>query len=206
MEAIVNRQEGGKVQGTLKQTLETFKRTLYSPAVMLARRTLILVCAFLFHLPLHAEPANVLVGDFTFTRPEAWKWESATKSNVLTRFIVSDVAGNASKTDVRFFLLQMNVAATTALWKSQFPEAKEADCWEEKKKVGKHDLTYVWLSGTQVYPGSKPRPNYTVFGVIIPSGKNFIHIRMVGPNSEVEAASAQFKKMIEDALQDKEGE
>ncbi|MDB6026529.1 MAG: hypothetical protein JWM68_2752 [Verrucomicrobiales bacterium] len=173
---------------------------------MLARTILFFVCAFLFHSPGYADPANVLVGDFTFTRPETWKWESSGKSNVLSRFIIPDGAGIPTGADVRFYLLQMNATVTAALWKSYFPQAKESDCSEEKKKIGNHDLTYVSLNGTQIYPGSKPKPGCAVFGAIIPSGKDFVHIRLVGPKSEVEAARPRFKKMVEDALRDKDTE
>ncbi|MDB6026528.1 MAG: hypothetical protein JWM68_2751 [Verrucomicrobiales bacterium] len=178
------------------------------PAVMRARTVLIFLWAFLFYLPAQAEPANVLVGDFTFTRPKDWIWESATgKSKALTRFIFPNNAGKPSTTDVRFYVGQKNAAVAAALWKSYFPEAKDPkEVWEEQKKIGNHDLTYVSVSGTYVPGGNKSKPNYTWFGAIVPSGKDFVHVRILGPKNEVQRASAQFKKMVEDALRDKEGD
>ncbi len=171
----------------------------------LAQTILICVWALLFCLPLHAEPANVLVGEFTFNRPADWLWESgATKSKALTRFIIPDESGKVSGTDVRFYLGQKNPAMAADVWKSYFPGLKEGDTWQEKKKIGKHDLTYISISGSYVFGGMKPKPNHTFFGVVIPSGNDFVHVRILGPKSDVQRASAQFKKMVEDAAKEAE--
>jgi hypothetical protein len=187
------------------EVLESCRPELYYPKVKLARTTWILICAFLFLFPLYADPANVLVGDLTFTRPEAWMWESASsKSKALTRFIIPDPSGKPTTTDVRFYLGQKNPEVASALWKSYFPQAKEADIREEKKKIGKHELTYVSVSGAYIFPGNKPRPGCTFFGAVIPSGNNFVHVRILGPKNEVEMARSQFEKMVEEALKEAE--
>jgi hypothetical protein len=190
------------------QSLATYKYPFYRPPVMPLWRTIItFLCALSFYLPLKAEPVNVLVGDLTFTRPEAWTWESpgsAAKSNVLTRFIIPNDSGKPT-TDVRFYIAQKNAREAAALWKSYFPQAKpKEDIREEQKTINGHELTYVSLTGTQSFPGSKPRPNCTFFGAIIPSGKDYVHIRLFGPKEEVERATTQFKKMVEDALKEAE--
>lgn len=176
-------------------------------AAMFTRKTFLFACAFFCWLGLKAEPLNVLVGELTFTRPEEWAWESPNKSNILTRFIIPTESAKAVTTDVRFYLTQMDSRAAATLWRSHFPQAKDGkDIWEETKKIGRHNLTYVSLTGTQIYPGSKPKPNCTFFGAIIPSGNDFVHVRMFGPTPDVEKARDQFKKMVENALSEKEGE
>jgi hypothetical protein len=174
---------------------------------MLARKILVFVCAFILSSSLYAEPLNVLVGDITFTRPQEWTWDSPdAKSQVLTRFIIPNDSDKPT-TDVRFYLTKIDAASASALWRSYFPQSNaDKDIREEKKKIGKHDVTYISLSGTHIYPGKKPRPNCTFFGAVIPSGHDFVHIRMFGPTSEVTAASGRFKKMVEDALREKEDE
>ncbi len=150
---------------------------------------------------------NVLVGDLTFTRPEQWQWDSpSSNSKAQTRFVVPNESGKHSTTDVRFYLGQKNPAVAAAVWKSYFPNAKPEDITEETKKIGSREVTYVSVSGIYSGPGSKPKGTQTFLGVVIPSGENFVHVRIFGPKGEVQKASALFKKMVEDALQNKESD
>ncbi len=175
---------------------------------MSARKTLLLVCALFFCAFVYADPLNVLVGDLTFNRPEDWMWESSTgKSNILARFILPHDDNTPANTDVRFYVTQMDATSAMTTWKSFFPQARDGkDIAVENKKIGTHKLTYISLTGTQVVPGGKSRPNSTFFGAIIPSGRDFVHVRLFGPSGEVQKAIAPFKKMVEGALLEKENE
>ncbi|MDB6027426.1 MAG: hypothetical protein JWM68_3649 [Verrucomicrobiales bacterium] len=172
------------------------------------RSLLICVCAFLFHLPLQAEPLNVLVGEITFSRPEEWKWElPVSKTTALVRFVIPSPPGRPALTDVRFFLGTKNPAAAAALWKSYFPETKEGgDIHEEKAQIAGYNFTYLTLHGTYVFPGSKGKRDQTLIGIVIPSGKQYVQVRLLGPTDEVKAATGRFRKMIENALREKAAE
>lgn len=151
------------------------------------------------------EPMNVLVGDLTFTRPAEWKWEApSTNSPAVTQFVVP-TERKGERTDVRFYISPRNFESASKLWKSYFPQTSDrTDVKEEKKKFRKREALFVRLRGTYVFPGARPQPGFVFYGVAIPYGKQFIHVRILGPEKIVQTAEVTFRKMVEDALKEKE--
>lgn len=128
-------------------------------------------------------------------------------TTAVARFVIPTKPGLPELADVRFFFGTKNPAGAATLWKGYFPETKEGEnIREEKTKIAKYNLTYITIHGTYVFPGSKGKPNHTLVGIVVPSGKQYIQVRLLGPAAEVEAATPRFKKMIETALQEKAAE
>jgi hypothetical protein len=166
-----------------------------------------LIAAFGFS-PLHADPANVLVGDLTFTRPDAWLWDAPVgKSKAAARFIIPDATGGASSADVRFYFGDKSATVVADVWKAFFPNLKPDDSTEEHKMVGNRQVTYLTFRGSYVFPaGSRGKPGHTFIGAIIPSGDRFVHVIIVGPQDVVTRCMVPFRKMVEDSLRNKESE
>src|SRR5688572_25989303 len=98
-----------------------------------------------------AEPANVLVGDVTFTRPKIWKWEQSTEKSKAIRFVVPAEAGKPQFTDVRFYDENKNSSHSDEAWKARFPDAAKTDnARERQKQVGKRQVSYLTLHGSYI--------------------------------------------------------
>jgi hypothetical protein len=163
------------------------------------------LCILFFILQLHAEPANLLVGNLTFTRPENWRWEEPTRtSTALTRFVLGNPRLTA-QTDIRFYIVNKNVASEKAVLLSQFPGSTAADISETSLKVGAQKLIYLRIAGTYRYHEGTPKPDYVVLGAQIPTGTTqYIYAKMMGPRAEVEGSVSAFKKMVEDAIRERD--
>jgi hypothetical protein len=160
---------------------------------------LVLLLVFLSHAT-KADPANVLVGDITFTPPKTWKWEQTEKSKAI-RFVVPAEAGKPQFTDVRFYAEDKDTSHSDDAWKARFPDAaKTDDVREKEKEVGGRKVSYLTLRGSYIGAENKIKRDYMLISATIPWGKQVIRARILGPKTEVKAASADFKKMIEEAL------
>ena len=174
----------------------------------LLRAAFLLLIAALGFTVARAEPANVLVGDLTFTRPDSWLWdEPGAKSKAAARFIIPDDAGHPTSTDIRFYLGDKSATVVAAVWKTFFPNLRLEDASEERTTIGKRDVTFLTYRGSYAFPvGSKGKPAHTFIGAVIPSGDKFVHVIIVGPHDVVARCTSPFRKMIEDAVKNKEAE
>ncbi|MDB6029603.1 MAG: hypothetical protein JWM68_5826 [Verrucomicrobiales bacterium] len=154
---------------------------------------------------LYAQPANILVWNLTFTRPENWVWEEPPKtSSALNRFTIP--SGGVVRTDVRFYIVKKDVASERAALLQQFPGSSATDIQEQEIKVGKQKIVYFKIGGTYKYKDTSARPDQLWLGAAIPSGKQFVYVRINGPRAEVDAQLPIFKKMVENAVREREGE
>ena len=173
---------------------------------MRSRITRIAVALFglLFFSSLLAEPANVLVGDLTFIRPENWTWqEPPSISSAISRFVIKDDNGKATQTDVRFYIMKKSIAAEKAALLHTFPDASERDIREEETKVGKEKITYLRVAGTYKFKDNRPKPDQLWVGAMIPSGKQFVYARIQGPRTEAQSFLPIFKQMVETAVRER---
>jgi hypothetical protein len=152
-----------------------------------------------------ANPNNVLVEGYTFIRPDSWVWEAPSEaSNYLNKF---NIPGNSEAesvvTNVGFFHVSPLQSELRTRVLSNFD--RYAQLTEITIPVDKGELTYVKVLGTALARGKSPtRPNYELFGVMLP-GKakdKSLFVRLFGPRPEVDVAISDFKKMVEKAVQD----
>ena len=153
-------------------------------------------------------PKSFQVGEFSFSSPETWHWVPPTSS---MRKAELQVVGKEKdqKADVVFFHFGENSGGGTKAnvdrWLSQFQEPREKiNAKIEEAKVNNHKLTYVQAEGTYMsgMPGGSKtaQPNSMLLGAILESSQGSVFVRMTGPAELVKASSADFKKMIEEAL------
>ena len=169
---------------------------------------LTLVVVFCGIRSVNGDPANVLVGDLTFSRPETWLWDAPVgKSKAAARFIIPDDTGHPSTTDVRFYLGDKNATVVAGVWKTFFPNVRPEDATEEHKSIGNREVTYLTFRGSYLFPpGGKAKAGHSFIGAVIPSGDRFVHVIMVGPTDAVTRCTAPFRKMVEDGIKNKESE
>ena len=153
-----------------------------------------------------AEPLNVMVQDLTFTRPEAWRWAEPTdKSPAVTRFIVPDSNGFVSA-DIRFYVVRRGYTNEKTSLITQFPDAKPGDLHEREIKIGHRRVVYYEIAGTYHAKDHPPKSDQLVVGAAIPLGKEYVYARIQGARAEVEPEVARFKKMVEDAVMEREAD
>jgi hypothetical protein len=174
---------------------------------MFSRTTFVLFCFLLTALFIQAAPQTVVVGDLTFVRPKNWKLEEpGATSTAQARFLVPDDQGKVSGTvDVRFYIEDKEGLHDDATWKSHFPTATSAQIREERKSFGTRELSILTLQGTYATPEAKvkKRENFYLVSATITFGPKVIRVRILGPKSVVQPASATFQSMVENALGEK---
>jgi hypothetical protein len=154
---------------------------------------------------LRAEPADVLVGNLTFTRPQNWKWQEPPKaSSAVSRFMILDTGDAVSQTEVRFYIIKKEVSSERQGLLQQFPQASATDLHEQQIKIGKQKIVYFTIAGTYQFKNGKPRPDQLWVGAAIPSGKQFVYARLQGPRSETEKCISVFKQMVENAVKERD--
>lgn len=148
-----------------------------------------------------SEPQNVFIEGYTFTRPTNWVWRASENgSAAMARFVVPGTNGG-ERTDVRFYSFAEDLRQRMI---SNFQ--KGSDVKDVPVKVGNLELSYVIVTGTTVArPKEKAKPGYRLVGVVLKSrekdsSKQFLS-RLYGPREEVDAATKDFKQMIEKAVE-----
>ncbi|MDB6027820.1 MAG: hypothetical protein JWM68_4043 [Verrucomicrobiales bacterium] len=154
---------------------------------------------------LAAEPANIMVGDLTFTRPASWRWEAPQPhSKAVNGFVIPDAASK-SKVDVTFYIVNNDIPTQRGILRSRFPEAQEADMHEQWLTIGKQKILYFQIVGTFIYK-EKAQPDQFWFEAVIPQGKAYVYAQIHGPRVAAERELGTFKKMVEDAIRTREAE
>ncbi len=169
-----------------------------------------LIASFVFALGAFAQegPKSFQVGEFSFSSPESWHWVPASSS---MRKAELQVLGKEKdqKAEVVFFHFGENSGGGTKAnvdrWLGQFQEPRDQiNAKIDEAKVNNHKVTYVQAEGTYMsgMPGGPKtaQPNSMLLGAILESPQGSVFVRMTGPVELVKASSADFKKMVEQAL------
>ena len=153
-------------------------------------------------------PKSFQVGEFSFSSPQTWDWVPSTSSMRKAELRVNDKA-RKSKAEVVFFHFGEGSGGGTKAnvdrWLGQFKEPREKlNAKVEEAKIKNRKVTYVqaegtYLSGMPMGPKT-PQPNAMLLGAILESDQGSVFIRMTGPAELVKASRDEFKKMVEDAL------
>ncbi len=153
-----------------------------------------------------ANPENILLEGYTFTRPSNWQWEApGAKSASLSRFVIPGKDGKIL-TDVGFFYVN---GVQEDLKKRVIGNFDKGAVFSESSiAVGKTNLIYVRVYGTATVRKSGPLFNYELVGTMLPSKDKdkWFFARLFGPRAEVHAAEGDFKKMIAQAVEDSSAE
>lgn len=154
-----------------------------------------------------ATAAEFTVAGVKFDQPAAWKKIATTSSMRQAQFDVPGKEG--AKGEVIFYYFGPGgaggVQANVERWLGQFQEPKDQiNAAVENKKVGETRITYVQAEGTYLsgMPGGPKTAlkNHKLIGAIVEGAEGFIFIRFTGPKDLANAASADFRKMVEGKL------
>ncbi len=150
----------------------------------------------LFVSNLHADPESILIEGYTFFRPQPWKWEAEGRGSAVNRFLISDT------TDVRFYIFPQTEKEIKERLLGNFE--KNALSKTDSVKAGDATLTYVTIWGKPAEKLNKGKMPLKVVGVCLRTSqpKKQILVRLYGPPDEVDAATSQFKQMVEKAVEE----
>jgi len=178
-----------------------------SRAVIVCKSFLGFTAAFLVFLStLHSDPLNIVVADLTFTRPTTWKWDPPNvKSPAITHFIIPN-GESKYVADVRFYAAMRDAEGAAGLWTGYFAKADAGSLQKEIKTIGKCKIAYIFLQGTLTLPAEKPTGGQGFVGVVIPCGERFLHVHCSGQKELVEKAIPDLKKMVENAVRERESD
>ncbi len=90
-------------------------------------------------------------------------------------------------------------------WMGQFAPEPKPTAKVEEIKLGDTPVLYLFADGTFMsgppFGGAKvPKKNYGMAAAVLGTKPGYIFVKMTGPKATVDAAKADFKKMIESAL------
>ena len=150
-----------------------------------------------------ADPVQVTVGSFVFTRPETWGWVIPASLMRKAQLSVPAVDGSAPG-EVVFFHFGAgqggSVQANVDRWFKQFSDGS-TDARTER--VGNTKVTFVRASGifSSGMPGGPTTPlkDYAMRGAILESPAGDVYVKMTGPQVVVKLAEPAFEKMIGEA-------
>ncbi len=163
-------------------------------------KTALLVCLLAF--PALAESA----GGISWTAPTAWKVDAPRQMRAAT-YLVSPAKGDTDGGECGVFYFGEgqggSVDANVDRWVGQFEGGKAP--LRKKEKLAGFDVTTIEVDGTFASSmggpmGPKtPKPGYKLLGAIIEGPKGNVFFKLTGPAKTVEAARADFLKMLKSA-------
>lgn len=157
---------------------------------------------------LMAEDLKVKVSEQTFTKPAAWKSEKTSSKMRAAQFSVPGKAGEEAAECVFFYFgpgAGGGAQANMQRWVGQFARDPKPKLKVEDAKVGETPVAFLFANGTFMkgppFGGAKvPKKNYGMAAAVLGTKPGYIFVKMTGPKAVVDAAKADFKKMIESAL------
>jgi hypothetical protein len=173
----------------------------------LSFRGLFVIAIFLMTAGLRADPENFVVDGFTFVRPASWKWVWDEKRSKKGNLLEVGATNSTELADVyiwKFPKEEGNVENRTKAWNAYFKELPEdLHTKSSNQKVGAFDVTFIEIEGTYCRP---PYPDHALVGAIIKRKDGHLVLRMSGRSKVVEEAQPALKKMVEQALTDRDSD
>ena len=153
------------------------------------------------------EKKEFQVSEFTFKKPDSWRWETPRSSMRKAQLSVPGKKGEEKGEAVFFYFgtgssggKQQNIDR----WLRQFQEPKERLRHSvTSSKIGKTPVTFVRAEGT--YLSGPPigqkvaKQDFALLGAIVEGNQGFVFIKLTGPKTVVFAAESDFKTMITSA-------
>ena len=145
-------------------------------------------------------------GGVSWTAPKTWKTDAPRPMREAT-YLVAPVKGDTDSGECGVFYFGEGqgggVDANIDRWVSQFEGAKAPV--RKKEKLGGFDVTTIEVDGT--YGSSMggpmgpktPKPGFKLLGAIVEGPKGNVFFKLTGPAKTVEAARADFMKMLKSA-------
>ena len=143
----------------------------------------------------------------TFIKPAKWEAEKTASRMRAAQFSVPGKAGG-DKAECVFFYFGPGQAggaqANLKRWAGQFATAPKPKVEVKEAKVNDIPVAYLFGTGSlMVGPpfGAKvKKDNYSMAAAVLGTKPGYLFVKMTGPKAVVDAARADFQKMIESGL------
>ena len=154
------------------------------------------------------KPAVIKVSAQTFTAPAKWK-STPTASRMRAAQFAVPGKEKADAAECVFFYFgpgqSGGAQANLQRWVGQFAPNPKPLVKTENAKFGSTPVVFLFAEGTFMssppFGGAKvPKENYGMAAAVLGTEPGYIFVKMTGPKATVEAAKADFKKMIESGL------
>lgn len=146
------------------------------------------------------QPANFLIGDFTFERPSNWKWIETAAEEEKARLYIFDEA--MKERGLVTFELTDSSSVQSFIEKWQYPYLRTSSpptVHVETNKVNRYQVITVDILGSKLM-NKAAVTNQGTHGVIIEFKEQRIAARVLGTQPLVAKLEPAFTKMIHDAL------
>lgn len=154
--------------------------------------------AIFLALPSFADSA----GGLSWAPPAAWKADAPRPMRAAT-YKIPAAKGDSEDAECGVFYFGQGQGGSVDMnvqrWVGQFEGAKAPPT--KKEKVGGFDMTTLELEGTYTGSGGPmgpkvSKPGYKLLGAIVEGPEGAIFFKLTGPAKTVEAARADFMKMV----------
>jgi len=154
------------------------------------------------------KPEVFKVSTHTFTAPAKWKSTPTGSRMRAAQFTVPGKAKADAAECVLFYFgpgQAGGAAANLQRWVGQFALDPKPIIKTEEAKYGETPVVYLFAEGTFMsgppFGGAKvPKKNHGMTAAVLGTKPGYIFVKLTGPKATVEAAKADFKKMIESGL------
>ena len=154
------------------------------------------------------KPKTFKVSEHTFTAPANWK-STPTASRMRAAQFAVPGKEKADAAECVFFYFGPGeaggVRANLQRWVGQFAPEPKPVIKTEDAKINGTPIVYLFAEGTFMsgppFGGAKvPKKDYGMAAAVLGTKPGYVFVKMTGPKATVEAAKADFKKLIESGL------
>ena len=154
------------------------------------------------------KPVAFKVSAQTFLKPAKWVAQKTASRMRAAQFGVPGEKGKEGGECVFFYFgpgQGGGAQANLQRWVKQFAAEPKPKFKVEEAKVGGTPVAYLFGDGTFMkgppFGGAKvPKKNYGMAAAVLGAKPGYIFVKLIGPKAVVDAAKADFKKMIESGL------
>jgi hypothetical protein len=155
-----------------------------------------------------AKPVVFKVSVQSFTAPAKWKSTPTASRMRAAQFTVPGKAKTDAAECVFFYFGPGEAGGAQAnlrRWVGQFAADPKPTIKTEEAKHGETPVVYLFAEGTYMsgppFGGAKvPEKDYGMTAAVLGTKPGYIFVKLTGPKATVEAARADFKKMVESGL------
>ncbi len=147
-----------------------------------------------------AKPAS---GELAWEAPASFKKVTNPSAMRKATYEAPKVGSDAEAPTMSVIVAGGGVDANIDRWVGQFDESAKATLQKDKKTVGPFEVTIVRLKGTFSGGGgmmgapASPQSGWALLGAVVVVGKDLWFFKMTGPEASVDAAHADFDKLVD---------
>ncbi len=153
--------------------------------------------------PPPAAESGATPGELAWEAPASFKKVTNPSAMRKATYEAPKVGSDAEAPTMSVIVAGGGVDANIDRWVGQFDESAKATLQKDKKTVGPFEVTIVRLKGTFSGGGgmmgapASPQSGWALLGAVVVVGKDLWFFKMTGPEASVDAAHADFDKLVD---------